>query len=233
MGCPVSPIIVLPQSDRFMIGFIEFIQKDSGDLILNVSPANLEPGALDRSLSCIFTSNPLCKSPQVCCSEPEPLVVEVGQRQRTMKAWNLVLFCHGLKLLYHKLREAAKFARKHLKYFLGSSRTEQLEKIFKRSQLASASSHSNFCWLRWFSLNRVTNYLLRRGRTPLWHASSNGSTSVMQMLLDAGAGVDAKSNGRLDEKIEKRMGMGQRGRISWYFNYFMIFLDENPFDMML
>ena len=88
----------------------------------------------------------------------------------------------------------------------------------------------NFCWLRWFSLNRVTNYLLRRGRTPLWHASSNGSTSVMQMLLDAGAGVDAKSNGRLDEKIEKTMGLRQRGGISWYF---MIFLDENPFDMML
>ena len=43
----------------------------------------------------------------------------------------------------------------------------------------------------------------------------------MQMLLDAGAGVDAKSNGRLDEKIEKRMRMGQRGRISWYFNDFM------------
>ena len=59
----------------------------------------------------------------------------------------------------------------------------------------------------------MTNYL-RRGRTPLWHASWNGSTSVMQMLLDAGAGVDAKSNGRLDEKIEKRMGMGQRGGIS-------------------
>ena len=52
----------------------------------------------------------------------------------------------------------------------------------------------------------------------------------MQMLLDAGAGVDAKSNGRLDEKIEKRMGLGQRGGISWYF---MIFLDENSFDMML
>ena len=75
----------------------------------------------------------------------------------------------------------------------------------------------NFCWLRWFSLNRVTNHLLRRGRTPLWHASWNGSTSVMQMLLDAGAGVDAKSNGRLDEKIEKRMGLGQRGGISWFF----------------
>ena len=88
----------------------------------------------------------------------------------------------------------------------------------------------NFCWLRWFSLNRVTNHLLRRGRTPLWHASWNGSTSVMQMLLDAGAGVDAKSNGRLDEKIEKRMGLGQRGGISWFF---MIFHDENPFDMML
>lgn len=190
----------------------------------------LEPGALDRTLSCIFTSNPLCKSRRVCCSEPEPLVFEVGQRQRTMKAWNLVLFCHGLKLLYHKLREAAKVARKHLKYSLGSSRTEQLEKIFKRSQLASASLHCNFCWLRWFSLNRVTNFLLRRGRTPLWHASSNGSTSVMQMLLDAGAGVDTKSNGRLDEEIEKRMGLGQRGGISWYF---MVFLDENPFDMML
>lgn len=39
----------------------------------------------------------------------------------------------------------------------------------------------------------------------------------MQMLLDAGAGVDAKSNGRLDEKIEKRMGLGQRER------HFMIF----------
>ena len=60
----------------------------------------------------------------------------------------------------------------------------------------------------------MTNVLLRRGRTPLWHASSNGSTSVMQMLLDAGAGVDAKSNGRLDEKIEKWMGLGQRGGIS-------------------
>jgi len=36
----------------------------------------------------------------------------------------------------------------------------------------------------------------------------------MQMLLDAGAGVDAKSNGRLDEKIEKRMGLRQRGGIS-------------------
>ena len=42
----------------------------------------------------------------------------------------------------------------------------------------------------------MTNFLLRQGRTPLWHASSNGSTSAMQMLLDAGAEVDAKSNGR-------------------------------------
>ena len=182
----------------------------------------LEPGALDPTLSCICTSNPLSNRVEFVVLNQNPLWLRLdrgkGQWRPGICSW-----------LYHKLREAAKIPRKHLKYFLGSSRTEQLEKIFKRSQLDSASLHFNFCWLRWFSLNRVTNYL-RRGRTPLWHASSNGSTSVMQMLLDAGAGVDAKSNGRLDEKIEKRMGMGQRGGISCFF---MIFLDHNPFDMML
>ena len=49
-------------------------------------------------------------------------MVEVGRRQRTVKAWNLVLFCHGVKLLHNKLREAAKAARKHVRHF--SNRVE-------------------------------------------------------------------------------------------------------------
>ena len=60
------------------------------------------------------------------------MVVEVGRRQRTVKAWNLVLFCHGVKLLYIKLREAAKVARKHLRYFLEPSRTEQLANLHSK-----------------------------------------------------------------------------------------------------